>query len=171
MLIRHDDFDFRMTTQEYVDNHEKFINAGLTETAVVQLARNGRFSNFPTDLIEYMKTAPNWDIQLHGWGHDMYSEWEYDYILRDISAAVYWVEKLFERKPTIWFPPWNQMSLNMERVAKVLGLTINNESNDIAKFIRETKTGDFKGSSVYFHLWNRGEAELIDEMVELLKCK
>ena len=113
-----------------------------------------------------MNEAPNWDIQLHGWGHDFYSEWEFDYILRDISAAIYWSEKLFNKKPTIWFPPWNQISANMERVADMLNLKIDNEANDVAKFIRNMKSGGFDGHSVYYHLWNRVEAEQIDEMIK-----
>jgi len=169
LILRSDDFDWRLEPQEYIDNHEKFVKADLIETAVVQFANNGRFKVPPQELVEYMKTEPHWDIQLHGWSHDAYGEWEFDYIMRDISAAVHWFEITFERSPKIWFPPWNMISTNVERVADILGMEVNNESCDITKFIREAKAGTFNYNSVYFHLWNRTEKEQIDEMIEWVK--
>ena len=169
LIIRQDDFDFRLPPEKYIENHKKFIEAGLTETAVLQLCQNGNLAEFHPDIIEYLKTAPNWDIQLHGWSHDNYSEMKFQFVLRDISAAMYWVEGLLGKKPTIWFPPWNQTSVEMKEVAKILELEINNESNDIEKFIREVKDGSFKGGSVYYHLWHHHDFELIDEMIECAK--
>jgi len=158
-----------MEPEFYIEVHKQFIEAGLTETAVVQFAQHGRLSNFPKELIDYMNTAPNWDIQLHGWAHDHYHEMEVDFIIRDISAAIHWSEKLFGKKPTIWYPPWNAISTNMERAALLLGLKIDNESNNIQKFIREMETGTFKGHSVYFHGWKNEEMLLFPKMLELAK--
>jgi hypothetical protein len=165
LIIRADDTDFRLPPQDYVDNHEKFIKLGLTETAVIQYTMDGRLHNPDPELIKYMNTAPYWDIQLHGWAHDDYSKlpkWRIDEDLKKSKARAL---ELFGKEPTIFFPPWNCYSDDMKEVADLNGLIISNESYDIAKFIREMKAGTYTGHSLYYHLWNHHEVEQIDEML------
>jgi peptidoglycan/xylan/chitin deacetylase (PgdA/CDA1 family) len=169
ITIRQDDFDFRLEPKQYIDNHEKFIRAGLTETAVVQYTHDGREPNYHPELIKYMNEAPNWDIQLHGWEHAEYDKMSPDDILSHLQKSVDKAQELFGKKPTIWFTPWNRRNEIMEDVARSFGITISNESNDISKFIREMKDGTFNGTTLYYHLWNRDEAVQIDEMIEYAK--
>lgn len=174
MIFRHDDFDFRLGTEDYINIHEQFIKAGLTETAVLQFTQWGHLVDIREDLIKYMNETPNWDFQVHGWGHFAYDEMEYDFCVRDLAACKYYVQKLFHKEPTIWFPPWNGMSISMEKAAAKVGMKIDNESNDIAKFIREievelNRNGNWGGHSVYFHGWNHHEMELFPKMLELAK--
>jgi peptidoglycan/xylan/chitin deacetylase (PgdA/CDA1 family) len=163
--IRHDDWDFRMSLNDYRQIHELFIEADLVETAVIQWTQHGNPSWKP-DLIDYLKTAPNWDVQLHGWTHDPYKDKSYGEIMRDLVACVHMFEHLLERRPTIWFPPWNGNSPDMVKAAEFFGITISNESNDIAKFVREYDMGLYQWGSIYFHGWNRPERELIPEMIK-----
>lgn len=149
--------------------HLEFVKAGLTETAVLQFTQDGRLKNFDPELIEYMRETPNWDYQIHGWAHDRYPELETDFIVRDISAACWWCDRLFGKKPTVWYPPWNLCTKNMERAAQILNLTISNESYDIARFIREVEGGHYEGTTLYFHGWNSSEMLLFPKMIELLK--
>ena len=169
VTVRHDDYDFRMNPQDYIDNHEKFIKAGIVETAVVQYTHDGNIPNYSDRLINYMKTAPNWDIQLHGWSHEEYDKLPPEEIMKHLDQSIAKADELFGIKPTVWYTPWNRRNEIMEDVARSRGLTINNESYDIAKFIREVRAGEYKGHSVYFHLWNKDEREKIDEMLECAK--
>ena len=169
IIIRSDDFDFRMSADEYLDNHRKFVDAGLVETAVIQFCQNSKMSNIPFDLAEKMIKDPTWDLQLHGWSHDSYGTMDFNSIIRDISAAIFWFKKVFKKKPTIWFPPRNENSTDMQKVASILGLKIDNESWDIGKFIRSVKDGTYDGHSVYYHLWNHDESPQIDEMINCIK--
>ena len=169
LKLRHDDFDWRLDPQDYIDNHEKFIEVGLTETAVVQYTHDGRVPNYDQFLINYMNTSPNWDIQLHGWAHDEYDKLSPAEIREHLEKSIEMSEKLFDIKPTVWYPPWNRKTEIMEDIARSFGLEIDNESNDISKFIREVEPGIFNGHSVYFHLWNNSEREKIDKMLELAK--
>jgi peptidoglycan/xylan/chitin deacetylase (PgdA/CDA1 family) len=155
-----------MSPEDYIANHEKFIKAGLIETAVVQYTHDGREGSYPPKLINYMKTAPNWDIQLHCWSHDGYTTLPKWRIYDDLQKAKQKSVELFDKEPTIWFPPWNEYSEHMQEIADLHSLSISHESNDIAKFIREMKSGTFAGTSVYFHLWNHNESIHIDEMLE-----
>jgi peptidoglycan/xylan/chitin deacetylase (PgdA/CDA1 family) len=158
-----------MSPEEYVTNHEKFIEADLVETAVVQYTHDGLLRHYYQGLIDYMKMSPNWDIQLHGWAHDDYSKlprWRID---EDIRNAISKSEELFGIKPTVWYPPWNCYSEDMKWVANKYNLIIDNESYDISKFIREVKAGTYTGHSVYFHLWSKDEREKIPEMIECVK--
>lgn len=169
MVIRHDDYDFRLTPQQYINIHEEFIKTGLTETANMQFTQWGRISPIPDELINYIRTSPNYDIQIHGWGHFHYDEEEYDFIVRDLFACIHACQKYFNATPTVWYPPWNCMSNNMERAALVAGLKIDNESYDIAKFIREAEVDKFSGHSVYFHGWKADEMLQFPKMMELSK--
>jgi len=54
----------------------------------------------------------------------------------------------------------------MVETASIFGLTINNESNDIAKFIREYDKGVKDWHSLYFHGWNNNERVLVPEMLK-----
>jgi len=169
LVIRSDDFDFRMDPEDYIANHEKFIKAGLTETAVVQYTHDGREGTYDPKLINYMRNAPNWDIQLHGWAHDDYAILPNWRIYDDLQKAKLKSVELFGKEPTIWFPPWNGYSEHMQEMADLMSLKIDHESNDISKFIREAKAGTFIGHSVYFHLWNHDEASKVDEMLKYAK--
>lgn len=175
IIIRSDDFDFRMEAEKYIAIHEEFIKAGLIETANTQFTQWGRLQVIPQELIDYINShQDSYDIQIHGWGHFRYDEEEYDFIVRDLSACIYWCQKLFNVTPTVFYPPWNCMSNNMERAAEKVGLRIDNESNDIAKFIREAKVeiardGIWRGHSVYFHGWKQDEMEQFPEMLKLVK--
>lgn len=169
IISRHDDFDFRMEPQEYIAIHEQFIKADLVETAVLQFAQFGNVADIPEELIKYMTTTPNWDFQLHGWEHSHYNEMHYSFILRDMAAAIHFCEKHFKKTPTIWFPPWNCLSIEMEKVAERLNLKIDNESYDIQKFIREVRGGTYSGHSFYFHGWKKKERDALPEAIELVK--
>jgi len=169
IVVRHDDFDFRMDTLDYINIHEEFIRAGLIETAVLQFTQDGRIKNFRQDLLDYMTTTPNWDFQIHGWEHTKYSEMETDAIIKDIAACICLCQRLFNRTPTVWYPPWNCYSENMKKAADFLGLTISNESYDIGRFIREVGDGTYQGHTVYFHGWNQNEMLKFDDMINCLK--
>ena len=169
MVIRHDDFDFRMDTADYVAIHDKFIEADLIETAVLQFTQDGNLKNFRPDLVSYMNNAPNWDLQIHGWEHTKYDEMTVDQCVKDLAACICLTQKLFNTTPTTWYPPWNGMSDNMKKAAEMLDLKLDNESYDIAKFIREVEAGTYEGHSVYFHGWNQNEMARFDDMIRCLK--
>jgi len=175
LKIRHDDYDWRMDPKNYIDIHEEFIKVGLIETANTQFTQWGRLQNIPQELIDYINSHKDtYDIQIHGWGHFHYDEEEYDFIVRDLEACIYSCQKYFNVTPSTWYPPWNCRSDNMDRAAAFLGLTIDNESFDIAKFIREVqveidRNGIWHGHSVYFHGWKKDEMDQFPKMLELAK--
>ena len=169
ITIRHDDFDGRLTTEEYVAIHEKFIERELVETAVMQYAMDDRVKSWDPKLIEYMKIAPYWDIQLHGWNHSEYDKMTQSEIAEELQKALNMSMKLFGKYPTVFYPPWNRRNEDMEIVADAFGLKISNESYDISKFIREVKSGDYTGTSFYFHAWKKEELDQLDEALDLVK--
>jgi peptidoglycan/xylan/chitin deacetylase (PgdA/CDA1 family) len=158
-----------MDVINYIHIHEEFIKAGLVETAVLQFTTWGNLQNFRPELIEYINSSPNWDFQIHGWQHEEYDKMKYDNIVKELSACIYWTQRLFKKTPTIWFPPWNRRNEVMEKAASFMNLTIDNESYDIAKFVREVQAGIYKGHSLYFHGWKADEMVLFYEMIECVK--
>lgn len=169
VILRQDDLDFRLDPQDYIDNHEKFIKADLIETAVVQYTHDGNIPNYPEKLIKYMNEAPNWDIQLHGWSHDDYAKLPKWIVREHLLKAKEMSMKLFNKYPTVFYPPWNSVTDETREVVESIGMTVDNESYDISRFIREVKAKEYKGHSVYFHLWNHTEKDQIDSMLECAK--
>ena len=168
IIIRHDDFDFRLEPHQYMAIHEEFIKRNLVETAVLQFAQCERIGNFKPETVRYLNEAPNWDLQLHGWQHASYADYDFNETVKELCAAFYMFQKLFNRLPSVWHPPWNCYSPVMQQAAEYMGLTINNESYDIAKFVREAKTGIYLGHSFYFHGWKSNEVALLPEALDLV---
>ncbi len=171
MVVRHDDMDFRLETQQYIDIHEKFIQNGLTETAVVQLTTFGRIFNFgvKADLLEYMRTAPNWDIQFHCWEHKSYAKMDYDEIVKEVSASLYWMGAFFKKLPTVWYPAYNEVSSDMERAAKLFNLRIDNVDVGIKEFVESSAKSKPTYHAVHFHGWATHEMKYFDQMLALVK--
>lgn len=172
LIIRHDDYDFRLSTEQYMAIHEEFERNGLKETVAIQPTQWGRLANPSEEIINYLNEHFNlgcMELALHGWGHFYYDEMEYDFIVRDLLAAKKWCLQRFNREPVVWYTPWNCMSNNMERAAQEVGMTISNESNDIWRFIREAEVGKFSGETMYFHGWKADEMALFPRMLELAK--
>jgi peptidoglycan/xylan/chitin deacetylase (PgdA/CDA1 family) len=175
IVCRSDDYDLRLEPAQYIAVHEEFKKAGLIETANMQFTQWGRLCNVPEEIVNYINAnKDSFSIQIHGWGHFAYDEMEYDFIVRDLAACQHFIRKYFNTQATVWYPPWNRFSNTMEKAANYMGLKLDNESNDIAKFIREVETelargGKWSGHSVYFHSWKQDEMIQFPKMIELLK--
>jgi peptidoglycan/xylan/chitin deacetylase (PgdA/CDA1 family) len=172
IIIRHDDLDGRLGTAQYIEIHEAFKAHGLIEHGMFQPTQYGRLGNFAPELFDYYKKeveAGTFVVALHGWAHSMYSEMEYDFIVRDLMAAKYWCLMNLGIEPIIWGSPWNCMSNSMERAATLVGLELTNESNDVERFIREAEVDKFSGKTMYWHGWRQSEVDLFPRMLELLR--
>lgn len=170
IIIRHDDYDFRLSTEDYIKIHEEFKKRGLVETANMQFTQWGHLSNVPDDLVRYInENKDSYSIQIHGWGHFHYDEMEYDFIVRDLAACQFYINKYFGVQATTWYTPWNVMSNSLERAANFVGLKVSNESNDIWRFIREAEVDKFSGETLYFHGWKADEMQLFPQMLDLVK--
>ena len=168
IIVRHDDFDFRLQAEEYINIHQKFVERELIETAVVQLTHEGNEKVYQPELITYMNKSPYWNIQFHGWKHWDYGKMPREEIEEDLGKSMDKLVELFEVYPTVWFPPWNSIGQDMLELANSYGLAIDNESYDIAKFIREVKAGTYQGHSFYFHGWKADEVAQLDEALDLV---
>lgn len=172
ILIRHDDLDGRLSTAQYIEIHEEFKKYGLIEHGMFQPTQYYRLGNFSQELFDYYKKeveAGTFVVALHGFSHEHYNEYEYDFIVRDLMAAKYWCLKNLGIEPKIWGTPWNCMSNSMERAAQLVEMTITNESNDVERFIREAEVGKFSGKTMYWHGWRQSEVDLFPQMLELLR--
>ncbi len=168
IVVRQDDMDFRLEPHQYMAIHEEFIKRNLVETAVLQFAQFERVGNFRPEIVKYLNEAPNWDLQLHGWQHANYSEYDYHQIVKELCAAFYLFQKLFNRLPTVWYPPWNCYSPVMQDAANYMGIKIDNESCGVSEFVRKMKAGMFLGHSFYFHGYKASEMALLPEALDLV---
>ena len=170
LIIRHDDFDFRMGTEKYIDIHEKFIEKGLIETAVIQLTQYGRVQDFERkkELIDYINSTPNWDIQFHCWEHKPYLEMDPNEIIKEVAASLYFINKLFGKTPTVWYPPHNVASPRMEMIAKEFGLKVNTGHLGIEEFVKGGGKINETIENIHFHGWANHEMLFFDRMLDMI---
>lgn len=169
LVIRHDDFDFRMALDHYILTHQMFLDRGLVETVNLQFSQFGRLVEIRPEVVKYLLKTPNYDIQLHCWEHIMYANMPSMVIYRDLAASCWKFMELFHKKPTIWYPPWNVKSIEMEQIADGFGMTVDAESYDLKKFLREIEANDFRGHSVYFHAYQQDEMIVLPKVLDRIK--
>lgn len=167
MIIREDDFDPRYKVEQVKFVHEMFLGRNLTHTIALQMAVGGQFVH-KQEVIDYVKSTGNWDIQLHGWNHEEYHKWPMRDIARDLFAAIAYTQKLFGVTPKIFYPPWNGESPSIEAACKLTGLEFNNKAAYIIHYLREPKKWDWV-EAIYFHAWEKSNLDRLPKLLDKFK--
>ena len=166
-IIREDDFDPRNFKSSVEESHKMFLDRNLIHTIAVQAARYGHIGH-SQDLIDYINSTPNWDVQLHGWEHEKYSEWKYDDIVKELFAAIGYVQKKFNTTPTIFYPPWNCDSDILRKACEYIGLEHNNNCAYIMSYTNTPEKYQDK-NVVYYHAWDKFNYEALPKLLDMAK--
>jgi peptidoglycan/xylan/chitin deacetylase (PgdA/CDA1 family) len=121
------------------------------------LAINSAEMNNYTDLTWYIQSRKHeFDFGIHGWGHEKYSTWPKDAIVRSFGRAKEYIEGMFDVKVEWYFPTWNKRSPEMYEACKELGLRL----DDVWMNLDQALAGEQK-ETICFHYWNDHEVELL----------
>ena len=105
MIFRHDDFSPRTRLEAAKQIHNEFLKRDLVETVCVETvciqACHPPVVGLNERIVEYIKSSPNYDVQLHCWEHSSYDEMTSPEVIRDLSAAMFYIRKAFGAYPTV----------------------------------------------------------------------
>lgn len=149
-IFRDDDIDVETKLDRFIKIHEIFNKYEITHTIAV-ITNN--IEKRP-DLINYIKSQNNIDIQLHCGRHIDHTIDLVD-SENSLKQGITDIERIFNKTPTIFYPPWNRSNSKVEELCENLGLTVSNNKVSLSQFCN----GIFK-PVVNFHFW-------ADECVDL----
>lgn len=117
------------------------------------------------DLLEYIKSHPLIDPQLHCFQHLHYKELTEDELRQQFSSSVKMFKKVGLKEPTVFHPPWNESNDLVKQVAAEFGLTVESEKITLASYIR--CEGQVNESVINFHYWHEPEAMLVEQALRI----
>lgn len=166
-ILRNDDFDPRYDLETVMKFHKEFVQRDLIETIAVQATRNGAMAHHE-DVVEYINNTSHYNVALHGWDHEDYGKMDRKDIVKHLSASLYIVERQFAQKPTVFYPPWNSSSKELELACEFLGLELSYEAVDMGGYIRDPERYQ-NIPAIYFHMWEQGAYEMLPQLLDIIK--
>jgi len=164
-IIREDDFDPRYSFATVKNTHELFLQKNLIHTLAIQAKRHEGVGH-TQEVIDYINSTSNWDIQLHGWDHDRYSDWKYNDIVRDLFAGIGYCQQMFKRVPTVFYPPWNCESNVLKQACQYVGLQFNNNCAYIMSYTNTPESYQDK-NVIYFHNWDLNNSKALPKLLDM----
>lgn len=167
MIFRHDDFGPRVKLERAKQVHQEFLDRDLVETACIQ-AFQAPTLGLKRETVAYLKSSPGYDIQLHCWEHHSYHDWALGNIVRDLSAAMFYVQKTFGRYPTVLYPAYNASGKNLEAACNFVGLELRSEATSILHYVGHPEAY-LDTPAVYFHSWSSDDMAALPRLLDLFK--
>jgi len=131
--------------------HQVFQKYGVLHTIALitkDIEQNEALVNYINDNRE------QFDVQLHCVEHIDFThnlqqaEWQFKTGCDDI-------ERIFGKRPTIWFPTWNKTTDQLNAIAKRCGLEVSYKKISVDQYIRVN--GDVAEDVINMHFWNYGD--------------
>lgn len=141
--------------EQFKKVHEMIANAGEIHTLAIIA---GEIENHP-ELKDYiLKRKDEFNLQLHGWLHERYSEWSKEAIKVSLQRAKEKIEKTFDVEVGYFFPPWNKRFPAMYEACEDLGLKLDDNWCNFTEALNGVKT-----KTIRFHSWNLLEVEQLEK--------
>jgi peptidoglycan/xylan/chitin deacetylase (PgdA/CDA1 family) len=145
--------------EQFKKVHEMIAGAGQIHTLAICA---GEIENNP-ELKEYILSRKDeFNLQLHGWLHERYSEWSKEAIKVSLQRAKDKIEKTFDVEVSLFFPPWNKRSPAMYEACKEIGVKLDDQWVNLTQALAgETK------ETIRFHSWNTLEVEQLKKYLDV----
>jgi peptidoglycan/xylan/chitin deacetylase (PgdA/CDA1 family) len=145
--------------------------------AIDDLFQTYRIPHTVAIMAEGMDTAPELVdfiierqmlVELHCWTHH---DLRYDHHRQrtNLAQAVAMIERLFGKRPTVLYPPWNRTNADVVKAAGALGLKVSTEKLSLAQYIRAG--GDVAEDTINFHHWFVPEALLLERALSIAAAR
>jgi len=171
IVWRDDDVHYLTDLKQFEKIHEVFKKHNVKHTIAViakDLDKN-------TELIEYINSNENIDVQLHCWNHISAIK-NIDSLERELVLGIDKIKELFGKKPTILYPPWNETNDVVSYIAKKVGLKVSNLKVSMSHFVKCNGVIDIENcNTINFHYWSGGDTMFLNYALELymnreIKC-
>jgi peptidoglycan/xylan/chitin deacetylase (PgdA/CDA1 family) len=170
MVYRHDDWPQGMDVPTMQTIHDEFVRRQKKQTLVVDCS----YLDHQAEVIDFMKSQPLVDFQLHCLKHSNYGLMKDREIEENLGEAIKKFERYLGMRPTIWYPPWNGWVdgrgfaevPRLRDIAWKFGLHLDAKSIDIGHYVLHPER--YKHiKTVYFHGWMLKERELLPRLLDL----
>ena len=163
MIFRHDDFDFRENLETVKKIHEEYIKRDLVETIAVNNSIGGGVGWKP-EVLDYVNSTSNWDIQLHGWMHEPYEHYPYWRVFGDLVATLSHTKQYFPNSdPKIFYAPWNGYSGTIEKACADLGIQMGGVGDYIMHYLDWGRRGK---DIIYYHSWDSQDVANVPKLLD-----
>ncbi len=169
MIFRHDDFSPRTRLKEVKQAHNEFLKRDLTETICIQACYPPTIG-LKAGVVEYIKSSTNYDIQLHCWQHDSYDKMNSLELIRDLSAAMFYIRKVFGAYPAVLYPAFNARSENVLAACDYLGLELRSNGAYVKHYIGDPEAYP-NATAIFFHSWSRDNLDALPTLLDMFVNK
>lgn len=159
MIWRDDDIGFETKGgrfQQFHSVHETFKRYRVHHTIAVicrGLEKNKQ-------LLDYIVKDPLIIPQFHCLDHLRYAGLPVSVLESQFGEGIEIFEHCFGKKPTVFYPPWNEMSESLIEVAGEFGLKPSNEKISLSQYLRVM--GHVDEDTINFHYWNKNDQKKIE---------
>jgi peptidoglycan/xylan/chitin deacetylase (PgdA/CDA1 family) len=167
MIFRDDDpslFTRGEKFDQFVAFHEVFNRYNVLHT-IAMITRDIE-KNVP--LIEYIKCQKNIDVQLHCVDHIDFTQ-NHHQVEWQLRTAADDIERIFGKRPTVFYPTWNKTDAFVDAVAGKLGLKVSWKKITLDQFIRVG--GDVAEDTINMHFWHYGDQVNLEPALSLYTRK
>lgn len=149
------EMDSERIFNDFVKVDQLFIKYGVKHTVAV-IAKDVEKS---INLIEYVKAHKHIDVQLHCWEHLHYPQ-HMDVFSSHIEKGINKLTEVFGKRPTVFYPPYNDVCVEMRPICKQQGLELSYLKMDLIGYLKGRKV-----PVINFHYW----ADECKDLEEALK--
>jgi peptidoglycan/xylan/chitin deacetylase (PgdA/CDA1 family) len=150
IVFRDDDISKDTDLKQFRVIHEMFLKHNVTHVIAV-IAKD---IEKHVELIRYIRTTPNFEVQLHCYDHIDLTK-NHDVARYHLRAGKKILERIFNGRVTIWYPAWNKVDDYLIEIANELLLIPKPEKISLSNFISLTNHSNFSNISetINFHYW------------------
>lgn len=156
MIFRDDDISRKTKVEELKPIHDLFIKYNVVHTIAVickDLDHN-------PEIINYINNSTLFDVQFHCYCH------QHNMTGKKIEVALEIFEGAFDKRPTVFYPPWNYCDPELEAHVNSLDMQVSNEKVSLHQYIaRMGKNCEV----VNFHYWHKNECDLLETALRIFK--
>lgn len=156
MIFRDDDISCFTNLDDFKRVHDLF-NKYETLHTIALIAKD--IERHPS-LIDYIKSQSNIDVQLHCWDHIDLTECHIITVKASLEHGIQKMEEIFNKIPTILYPPWNRSDERLEEACKEQKLEVSHKKISLPQYIKFN--GDVSESTINFHYWAAQEVMYLE---------
>lgn len=160
MIWRDDDIQVISDVPEFTRVDSFFKKYGVEHTIAV-IAKDIENN---AELVNYINANPHIKVQLHCWEHIKFTE-NTDILGEHLVLGIEKLKQVFNVKPTILYPPWNESNREVQVIAHRLGLKVSNQKISLTQYLKVK--GSVAEDVINFHFWHDEDAMLLEPALRI----
>lgn len=121
-----------------------------------------------TELIEFINSNGLIVPEFHCLDHIRYSD-NHNLVVSQFTDGLEIFERLFDRPPRIFFPPWNEVDAFVEQMAFQFGMKTSVQKVSLGQYIRVD--GEVEESVINFHYWSEKDRGLLETALKIYDAR